>query len=95
MNGEQGKLMAFTGDFKSQYGKGTDDDWQQIEGQDNENVGNVQERNCEKIRTDESGRISGIIRRRRTSQRKDALTGRAGVSVANLCSPAGTSSIAR
>ena len=40
--------MAFTGDSKSQYGKGTDDDWQQIEGHDNENVGNVQERNCEK-----------------------------------------------
>jgi uncharacterized protein YjbJ (UPF0337 family) len=48
MNGEQGKWMAFTGDFKSQYGKGTDDDWQQIEGHDNENIGNVQERNCEK-----------------------------------------------
>ncbi len=50
MNAEQrkGKWMAFTGDLKLQYGKCTDDDWLQIERRDNENVGKVQERNCEK-----------------------------------------------
>ncbi len=68
--------MAFTGDLQSQYGKCIDDDWQQIEDRDNENVGKVQERNWEKIRTDVRGRTGGISRRRRTLQRKRHADGK-------------------
>ncbi len=50
MNADQlkGRWMQFKGDLKQEYSKFTDDDLQQIEGNYEKLIGNVQERDGEK-----------------------------------------------
>jgi uncharacterized protein YjbJ (UPF0337 family) len=55
MNADQlnGKWMQFKGELKQQYGKFTDDDLQQIEGNYDKFIGKVQERYGDKKEKDE------------------------------------------
>ena len=55
MNADQlkGKWMQFKGELKQQYGKFTDDDLQQIEGNYDKYFGKVQERSGDKKKKDE------------------------------------------